>query len=63
MKQLRKLTRTEKEYVSGDGKRAEDYMFYKDVNESYFEVRHKETGRIVTIDKYRRGRRYESKDY
>lgn len=63
MKQLRKLTRAEKELVTGNGKRADDYMFYKDVNESYFEVRHKETGAIVTIDKYRRKRRYESEGY
>lgn len=62
MKQLRELTRNEKELVAGNGKFAKDYLFYKDINDSYFQVRHKETGRIVTIDKYRRGQRYESKD-
>lgn len=61
--QLRELTRNEKELVAGNGKYAKDYLFYKDINDSYFQVKHKETGRIVTIDKYRRGKRYESEGY
>lgn len=52
----RKLTRLEKEFVLGNGKNPKDYIFIKDINDSYFKIKHKVTGIEATIDKYRRAK-------
>lgn len=57
MKQLRKLNRTMKECCSAQGYDPNKYGLYKDINDSYFQIMHRETGKIVTVDKYRRIRK------
>ena len=56
MKQGRKLTRLEKEYVLGNGKNPKDYIFLYDINDSFFKIKHKVSGIEATCDKFRRAK-------
>lgn len=60
MKQLSKLNRLQKECCTAQGYDPKKYGLYKDINDSYFQIMHRETGKIVTLDKYRRGKRKET---
>ena len=44
MKQGRKLTRFEKSCVQKQGKNPKDYVYAYKVSDSYFKIRHKQTG-------------------
>ena len=52
----RRLTRLEKEYVLGNGKNPNDYMYLYNINDSYFKIIHKRTGVHSTCDKFRRAK-------
>ena len=55
MKQPKKLTREQKEIVSSHGLPAKDYMLVEEM-EFYYKLIHKETGKMKTIDKFKRGK-------
>lgn len=59
MRNLKRLTRFQKECCSAQGYDPTKYGLYKDINDSYFQIMNRETGKVVTIDKYRRGNRKE----
>lgn len=56
MKQGRRLTREEKSCLIAQGHDAKQYMFLENINESYFKAVHKETKRVILIDKYRKAK-------
>ena len=51
---LRKLTRFEKECCLKQGANPKDYLYAYKISDSYFKVKHKETGIEKTIDVFRR---------
>lgn len=52
----RRLTRVEKACILKQGGNPNEYMFSRDVNESYFKAVHKETGVEKMFDRYRKAR-------
>lgn len=56
MKQPKALTREQKEVVSSHNLPAKDYMLVSET-EFYYKLIHKETGKMKTIDKFKRGTR------
>lgn len=56
MKQPKKLTREQKEVVTSHSLSAKDYMLVEET-EFYYKLIHKETGKMKTIDKFKRGKR------
>lgn len=64
MKQPKRLTRTMKEILSGHGKMPSQWMFVKQINDSYMQFRNIETGQIINLDVYKKKRRitYEDKE-
>lgn len=55
-KRGRRLTRDEKACVLKQGKNPSEYMFARNISESFFKVRHKVTGVEVTIDRFRKAK-------
>lgn len=55
MKQPKALTREQKEIVSSHNLPAKDYMLVEET-EFYYKLIHKETGKMKTIDKFKRGK-------
>lgn len=56
-KRGKRLTREHKEILSGHGKVPSQWMFVKQVNESYMQFRNIETGKIINLDVYKKKRR------
>lgn len=61
-KTQRKLTRSEKEQVLGNGKNPKDFFYVGEVLDedgeqtSFFKIKHKTTGAEYTVDKFRRAK-------
>ena len=54
MKQPKKLTREQKQIVSGHGLVANNWMFVENVTESHIKVIHKASGKIKILDIYKK---------
>lgn len=54
MKQPKKLTRTQKECLSGHNLNVDEWMFL-DETEFYLKIIHKVTSEIEIVDKFKRG--------
>lgn len=52
----RRLTRDEKACILKQGSNPNDYMFSRDVGESYFKAINKETGIEKMFDRYRKAK-------
>lgn len=52
----RRLTRAEKACILKQGANPNEYMFSREVNESYFKAVHKETGIEKMFDRYRKAK-------
>lgn len=54
MKQPKRLTREQKEVLSAYNLNANEWLYVKDLGDSYIQVQHKVTKQLKNLDKYRR---------
>lgn len=54
MKQPKRLTREQKEVLSAYNLNVNEWLYVKDLGDSYIQVQHKATKQLKNLDKYRR---------